>query len=67
MNAKAKMVYQTILGGAAAYTTFKLLDKKADELVTEGGVINALAVGAGQQSISSTVGLIVAYTIGQVL
>lgn len=59
--------YKMFVAGSAAYTTNKLLDKKTDELIQEGGALNAFLIGAGQMAISIAVGVKVAKAIGKIL
>ena len=59
--------YKMFVASSAAYTTHKLLDKKADELVQEGGGLNAFIIGAGQMAISIAVGVEAAQAIGKIL
>ena len=53
--------YKIFAGGSAMYTTYKLLDKKTDEIVIEdGSMLGAFVIGAGQMAISMAVGVAVA-------
>lgn len=67
MKMDSILVCKMFVAGAAGYTTNKLLDKKADELIQEGGVLNAFLMGAGQMAISIAVGVKVARTIERIL
>lgn len=67
MNKNRIWIYKMYVGGCVAYTTNKLLDKKTDELLPEGGALNAFLLGAGQAGISIAVGLKAAETIAKIL
>ena len=67
MKIDIRLGYKMFVAGSAGYTTYKLLDKKADELVQEGGVLNAFIIGAGQMAISIAVGVKAAQAIGKIL
>ena len=56
--------YKIFAGGSAMYTTYKLLDKKTDELVIEDeSILGAFTIGAGQMALSMAVGVAVAMTL----
>ena len=50
-------------GITAGYFVLKATDKKADELVEDGGIVNAFVVGAGQAAISLATVALVYYVI----
>lgn len=53
--------YKILAGGSAMYTTYKLLDKKTDEIVIEDeSILGAFTIGAGQMALSMAVGVAVA-------
>lgn len=47
--------YSLLVGVCAGYLTKKVLDKKTEELVEEGGYVNAFLIGAGIGSVVVTV------------
>ena len=56
--------YKIFAGGSAMYTTYKLLDKKTDEIVIEDeSILGAFTIGAGQMALSMAVGVAVAMTL----
>ena len=56
--------YKIFAGGSAMYTTYRLLDKKTDELVIEDeSILGAFTIGAGQMALSMAVGVAVAMTL----
>ena len=56
--------YKIFAGGSAMYTTYRLLDKKTDELVIENeSILGAFTIGAGQMALSMAVGVAVAMTL----
>ena len=57
--------YKIFAGGSAMYTTYRLLEKKTEELVLDGNesILVAFAIGAGQMAISMAVGIGVAMTV----
>lgn len=60
-------IYKMYVCVCVAYTTNKLLDKKTDELLPDGGAVNAFLIGGGQAGISIAVGLKAAETIAKLL
>ena len=54
--------YKLLVGVSVGYFVLKATDKKADELVEEGGMINAAAVGLGQSALAAVAGT-VAYSV----
>ena len=59
-----KIMYKLFAGVTVFYTVHQLLEDKANELVDEGGIVNAFAVGAGQAGISMAAGTIAARVLG---
>ena len=56
--------YKIFAGGSAMYTTYRLLDKKTDELVIEDeSILGAFIIGAGQMALSMAVGIGVAVAL----
>lgn len=56
--------YKIFAGGSAMYTTYRLLDKKTDELVIEDeSILGAFTIGAGQMALSMAVGIGVAVAL----
>lgn len=56
--------YKIFAGGSAMYTTYRLLDKKTDELVIEDeSILGAFIIGAGQMAVSMAVGIGVAVAL----
>ena len=57
--------YKIFAGGSAMYTTYRLLEKKTEELVLDGdeSILAAFIIGAGQMAISMAVGVAVAATL----
>ena len=57
--------YKIFAGGSAMYTTYRLLEKKTEELVLDGNesILNAFTIGAGQMAISMAVGIGVAMAV----
>lgn len=63
MNTKALSAvmfgFKLLSGISAGYLMDRLMEKKVNELVDEGGMLNAAVVGAGQGAIDVAVGLLV--------
>ncbi len=57
--------YKMFAGGTAMYTTYRLLEKKTEELVLDGNesILVAFTIGAGQMAISMAVGIGVAMAV----
>ena len=56
--------YGIFAGGSAMYTTYRLLDKKTDEIVIEDeSILGAFIIGAGQMAVSMAVGIGVAVAL----
>ena len=56
--------YKIFAGGSAMYTTYRLLDKKTDEIVIEDeSILGAFIIGAGQMALSMAVGIGVAVAL----
>ena len=57
--------YEIFAGGTAMYTTYRLLDKKTEELVLDENesILGAFAIGAGQMALSMAVGFGVAVAL----
>ena len=51
--------YKIFAGGSAMYTTYRLLDRKTEELVLEENesILGAFTIGAGQMALSMAVGI----------
>ena len=60
-----KIVTGILAGASVGYTTYRLLEEKTDELVEDGGMINAFIVGAGHMGLSITAGVIAAGAFSQ--
>lgn len=56
-------VYAGVCAFCTGYYVDRALQKKTDELIDDGGVLNALIIGGGKGAISSTVGLAVGHLI----
>lgn len=54
------IVGRCLIGATVAYGVYKMLDEKTDELIEDGGVVNAFAIGAAQGAISAATGALVA-------
>lgn len=57
---KVRIVYKWWVGISSGYVAYKLLSKKTDELVPDGGALNAFTLGAGEAGVSMAVGIVVA-------
>ena len=57
--------YKIFVAGSAMYTTYRLLDKKTQELVLDENesILTAFTIRAGQMAISMAVGIGVAMTV----
>ena len=57
--------YKIFAGGSAMYTTYRLLDRKTEELVLDENesILGAFAIGAGQMALSMAVGIGVAVAL----
>ena len=56
--------YKIFAGGSAMYMTYRLLDKRTDELVIEDeSILGAFTIGAGQMALSMAVGIGVAVAL----
>ena len=57
--------YKIFAGGSAMYTTYRLLDKKTEDLVLDENesILGAFAIGAGQMALSMAVGIGVAVAL----
>ena len=53
-----------IAGISAGYFVHKAIDKKANEMLEDGGMVNAFVVGAGQSALSITAGTLAFWTFG---
>lgn len=53
----ASLACSIFTGVSAAYYVYKATNEKADELVRNGGVVNAFFIGAGQVALSMAAGL----------
>lgn len=60
---KVRIIYKYWVGISSGYMTYKLLKRKTDELVEDGGVMNACTLGAGEAGVSMAVGIVVATII----
>lgn len=56
--------FKILAGVSAGYFVLKATDKKANELVDEGGMMNAVAIGMGQGALASAAATLVYYTVG---
>ena len=59
-----RTMYKLFAGIAVGYTVHRLLEDKANELVEDGGIVNAFAIGAGQMGIAMTAGHVAARVLG---
>lgn len=50
---------KAVAGISAGYLAYKLMDDNTEELVVNGGVVNAFTIGAGQGAIAMVIGKIV--------
>lgn len=57
------IVGRILIGATVSYGVYKMLDEKTNELIEEGGVVNAVTVGAAQGLISTATGALVAGVI----
>ena len=57
---KIKMGLRVLTAIAVCYTTQQMLEKKADELLDNGGMLNAFTIGVGQMGLSITAGMVAA-------
>ena len=55
--------YKLLAGIAAGYFVLKATDKKADELVDDGGMVNAAVIGVGQGALAVVAGTLTYYTV----
>jgi hypothetical protein len=53
-----KFGVRVLMGTATAYYVMKATDKKTGELVDNGGLANAAAVGAGQGALAASAGFL---------
>ena len=60
---KVKLINGVFIGVTVGYTTFMLLNDKSDELVHEGGMLQAFTVGAGQMGLAIAAGVMAAKTV----
>lgn len=51
--------YKLLAGVSVGYFVLKATDKKADELVEDGGIVNAAAVGLGQGALAAAAATVV--------
>jgi len=56
--------FKILAGVSAGYFVLKATDKKADELLDDGGMVNAFVIGAGQGALATVVGTLAYYTVG---
>lgn len=57
------IVGRFLIGATVAYGVNKMLDEKTNELIEDGGVVNAATIGAAQGLISVATGALVAAVI----
>lgn len=55
--------YKLFAGVSAGYFVMKATDKKAEEMIEDGGIVNAFVVGAGQGALAMAAGAVVASVI----
>lgn len=55
---------KAMLGMAAGYFAYRALEEKAEELLEDGGVVNAIAIGVGHVALSSAAGAIAFVALG---
>ena len=74
MNLKqVKQVYLAAVMVSSGYLTYKLIDKKADELLDDLGEVNAtnalkaFTIGAGEAGISMAVGIVTGTIVNTML
>lgn len=67
MDKFAKVVgigMQLVVAACAGYFVYKCVNDKAQELVDEGGVVNAIAVGAGEAAVVASAATLAYYIAG---
>lgn len=57
------IVGRFLIGATVAYGVGKMLEEKTNELIEDGGVVNAVTIGAAQGLISAATGALVAAVI----
>lgn len=73
MNLKAKQIYLTVVMISSGYFTYKVIEKKGDEVLEEmdevntENVLRALTIGAGEAGISMAVGIVTAAIVNTIL
>lgn len=55
-----KIAYVGICGISAGYCTYKMMEKKTDELIDNGGLLNMIGIEIGHGIISTMVGTLAA-------
>lgn len=58
-----KIGIRALLGATTAYYVLKATDKKSEEMIDKGGVINATLVGAGQTSLAAAAGMLAFWVV----
>lgn len=61
--ATIEIAYKLLAGVSAGYFVMKATEKKADDLLDDGGIANAFVIGAGQAAISLATGALVYYVV----
>ena len=61
--AMIEIAYKLLAGVSAGYFVMKATEEKADDLLDDGGMVNAFVIGAGQAAISLATGALVYYVV----
>jgi len=56
--------FKILASVSAGYFVLKATDKKADELVHDGGILNAAVIGYGQGALAAAAGALIYNTLG---
>ena len=62
-----KLIYNTVVAGSVTYLTYRLLDKKTDEMIEDGDISNcasAAVVGIGEGTLAIAAGWVVTNIVG---
>ena len=61
--ATIEIAYKLLASVSAGYFVMKATEEKADDLLDDGGMVNAFVVGAGRAAISLATGALVYYVV----
>ena len=61
--ATIEIAYKLLAGVSAGYFVMKATEEKADDLLDDGGIVNAFVIGAGQAAISLATCALVYYVV----